>query len=119
IMRTFVAPGDEVILARPGSPTYFYYNTILNQGTPVCIPLRPERGFRLDPDDVAAAITPRTKILALTNPDTPAGAVQTRADLERLAALAIEHDLLVVSDELYEKISFTDTPHVSIASLPG
>jgi aspartate/methionine/tyrosine aminotransferase len=119
IMRTFVGPGDEVILARPGSPTYYYYNTILNQGVPVCVPLRAERGFKLDPDDVAAAITPRTRLLALTNPDTPAGAVQERRDLERLAELAIQHDLLVVSDELYEKVNFGPTPHVSIASLPG
>jgi aspartate/methionine/tyrosine aminotransferase len=119
IMRTFVAPGDEVILARPGSPTYFYYNTILNQGVPVCLPLRPERNFKLDPDDVAAAISPRTKMITLTNPDTPAGAVHDRADLERIAQLAIKHNLLVVSDELYEKINFGPTPHCSIASLPG
>jgi aspartate/methionine/tyrosine aminotransferase len=119
IMRTFVGPGDEVILARPGSPTYFYYNTLFNDGVPVCVPLRPERSFKLDPDDVAAAITPRTKMITLTNPDTPAGAVQDRRDLERIAELAMKHDLLVVSDELYEKINFGPTPHVSIASLPG
>jgi aspartate/methionine/tyrosine aminotransferase len=119
IMRTFVGPGDEVILARPGSPTYFYYNSLFNQGVPVCVPLRPERGFKLDPDDVEAAITPRTKMITLTNPDTPAGAVQERRDLERIAALAIKHDLLVVADELYEKINFGPTPHISIASLPG
>jgi aminotransferase len=119
IMRTFVSPGDEVILARPGSPTYFYYNTILNQGVPVCVPLKPEREFRLDPDDVEAAITSRTRMITLTNPDTPAGAVQPRADLERIADLAIKHDLLVVSDELYEKIIFGPAQHFSIASLPG
>jgi aminotransferase len=119
IMRTFVGPGDEVILSRPGSPTYFYYNTILNQGVPVCVPLRPERKFKLDPEEVAAAITSRTRMICLTNPDTPAGAVQGLADLERIAELAREHDLLVVSDELYEKINFGPTQHVSIASLPG
>lgn len=119
IMRTFIAPGDEVILARPGSPTYFYYNTLLNQGVPVCVPLRAEREFRLDPAEVAAAITPRTKMITLTNPDTPAGSVQTRANLEQIAELAIRHDLLVVSDELYEKINFGPTPHFSIAALPG
>jgi aminotransferase len=119
IMQTFVGPGDEVIVPRPGSPTYYYYNTILNEGTPVFVPLRPERRFKLDPDDVAAAITPRTKIIGLTTPDTPSGAVQERADLERIAELAIEHDLLVVSDELYEKVNYRQTPHFSIASLPG
>lgn len=119
IMQTYVGPGDEVIVPRPGSPTYFYYNTVFNGGSPVFIPLKAERRFKLDPDDVAAAITPRTKILGITTPDTPAGAVQERADLERLADLAIEHDLLVVADELYEKINFGQTPHFSIASLPG
>jgi aspartate/methionine/tyrosine aminotransferase len=119
IMQAFVGPGDEVICARPGSPTYFYYNTVLNGGTPVFVRLRPERRFKLDPADVEAAITPRTKIIGVTTPDTPAGAVQERADLAAIADLAIRHDLLVVSDELYEKINFGPAPHVSIASLPG
>ncbi len=119
IMQTFVAPGDEIIVPRPGSPTYYYFNAVLNGGTPVFVPLRPERRFKLDPEDVAAAITPRTRVIGLTSPDTPTGAVQERADLERIAELAIRHDLLVVADELYEKINFGRRPHVSIASLPG
>ncbi len=119
IMQTYVDPGAEVIVPRPGSPTYFYYNTVLNGGKPVFVPLRPERRFKLDPEEVAEAITPRTKIIGLTTPDTPAGAVQERADLEQIAELAQKHDLLVVSDELYEKINFGQTPHFSIASLPG
>jgi aspartate/methionine/tyrosine aminotransferase len=119
VMKTFVDPGDEVIFGRPGSPTYFYYNTVINGGKPVFIPLKKERRYKIDPDDIAAAITPRTKILGLTNPDTPAGAMAELADLERIAALAIEHDLLVISDEIYEKLTFGMTPHVSIASLPG
>ncbi len=119
IMQTFVDPGDEVISSRPGSPTYFYYNTVLNGGVPVFIPLQPERRFKLDPRDVAARIGPRTKILALTTPDTPAGSVQEHPDLEAIAELALRHDLLVISDELYEKINFGPTPHTSIASLPG
>lgn len=119
LMQAFVNPGDEVICARPGSPTYFYYNTVLNGGTPVFVSLRPERRFKLDPADVAARITSRTKIIGLTTPDTPAGAVQERDDLETIARIAIEHDLLVVSDELYEKINFGPSPHVSIASLDG
>ena len=118
VMKTYVASGDEVIVPRPGSPTYFYYNTIINGGKPVFVPLRSERRYKLDPDDVAAAITPRTKVIGLTTPDTPAGAVQERADLERIAELAIRHDLLVISDELYEKINYGVTPHTSIASLP-
>lgn len=119
IMKTFIDPGDEVILGRPGSPTYFYYNAIINGGEPVFVPLKKERRYKIDPEDIAAAITPRTKIIGLTNPDTPSGAVAERADLERIAELAIEHDLLVISDEIYEKLIFGTTPHVSIASLPG
>jgi aspartate/methionine/tyrosine aminotransferase len=119
LMQTFVDPGDEVICPRPGSPTYYYYNTILNGGTPVLVPLRPERRFKLDPADVAARLSPRTELIALTTPDTPAGAVQERADLEAIAELARKHDLLVISDELYEKVNFGQTPHTSIASLPG
>lgn len=119
VMKTFVEPGDEVIFGRPGSPTYFYYNTVINGGKPVFVPLKKERRYKIDPDDIAAAITPRTKIIGLTNPDTPAGAVANLEDLERIAALAIEHDLLVISDEIYEKLTFDAPPHVSIASLPG
>lgn len=119
IMKTFVGPGDEVIFGRPGSPTYFYYNTVINGGTPVFVPLKAERRYKIDPDDIEAAITPRTKIIGITTPDTPAGAVSDRADLERIAELAIKHDLLVVSDEIYEKLIFGETPHTSIASLPG
>jgi aspartate/methionine/tyrosine aminotransferase len=119
VMQTFVGPGDEVIVVRPGSPTYYHFNTVLNGGTPVFINLKSERAFRLDPDDVAAAITPRTRIIGLTSPDTPCGVVQTRQDLERIAELAIQHDLLVVSDEIYEKLNFGVTDHFSIASLPG
>ena len=119
IMKTFLGAGDEVIVVRPGSPTYFYYNTIINGATPVFVPLRAERHFKLDPEDVAEAITPRTKIIGLTTPDTPSGAVQSREDLERIADLAIKHDLLVVSDEIYEKLNFGPTEHFSIGSLPG
>ncbi len=119
IMKTFIDPGDEVILGRPGSPTYFYYNSLINGGTPIFVPLKKERRYKIDPDDIAAAITPRTKIIGLTNPDTPSGAVADRADLERIAELAIKHDLLVISDEIYEKLIFGTAPHISIASLPG
>lgn len=115
VMSAYVAPGDEVLMGDPGS--YFHSNTILNGGTPVLVPLRYDRGFRLDPEDVAQRITPRTKILCLTSPDAPTGAVHERDDLQGLAELARRHDLLVVSDEVYEYINFGSVPHTSIASL--
>jgi aspartate/methionine/tyrosine aminotransferase len=115
--RAWLDDGDEVIHGDPGS--YYEALTRAHGGVSVPVPLRAERGFRLDPDDVAARITPRTKILALTNPEAPAASVHARADLIRLADLAIRHDLLVISDELYEAITFDPAEHVSIGALPG
>lgn len=120
IYQTFqalVCPGDEVLMATPGS--YFESNTLVRGAVPVYVPLRPERGFRLDPDDVAACVTPRTKFLCVTTPEAPAGAVQTREDLTRLAEIAGRHNLIVLSDELYEKINYGRVPHTSIGSLAG
>jgi aminotransferase len=117
LFASFVGPGDEVIVGSPGS--YYYGNTAFQGGTPVEVPLRETRRFRMDPDEIAAAITPRTKIIALTTPDGPVGAVHLRSDLERIAELAQRHNLLVISDEIYEKINYGETPHFSIASLPG
>jgi aminotransferase len=116
-MRAYVAPGDEVAMATPGS--YYEANTLACGGTPLYIPLRKERGFHLDPDQVAARLTPRTTLMCITNPEAPATAVWDRRDLEALAAIAVERNLLVVVDELYEKINYGIRPHVSIASLPG
>lgn len=117
IFATFIEPGDQVIMGTPGS--YYYGNTLFQGGIPVEVALRESRGFRIDPDEIAAAITPRTKIIALTTPEAPAGAVQFQEDLERVAHLAQEHDLLVISDEIYEKINYGRVPHFSIGSLPG
>ncbi len=115
--QALVGQGDEVILGTPGS--YFESNALLRGANLVYVPLRAGRGYRLDPDDVAARITSRTRFLCITTPDAPSGAVQTLDDLMRLARLATKHNLIVFADELYEKINFGRTPHISIASLPG
>lgn len=117
VFRAWIGPGDEVLLGDPGS--YYDPNVRANGGVPVPVPLRSGRGFRMDPDDVEARITPRTKMLAITNPEAPAASVHDRIDLERLADLAIRHDLIVVSDELYEEITYDPGTFVSIGSLPG
>lgn len=117
IMATLVGPGDEVIMSTPGA--YYEKNTRFQGGTPVTITLRPEENFRLDPDAIEAAITPRTKIIGLTVPNAPTGVILSQRDLERIAEIAQRHDLLVISDEIYEKINFGSKPHISIASLPG
>lgn len=117
IMATLVGPGDEVIMTTPGA--YYEKNTIFQGGTPVTIVLKPEDNFRLDPAAIEAAITPRTKIIGLTIPNAPTGVILSQRDVEQIAEIAQRHDLLVISDEIYEKINFGNRPHVSIASLPG
>lgn len=117
VFQALVGPGDEVIMGTPGS--YFESNVLLRGAVPVYVPLRPGRAFRLDPEDVGASTTSKTRFLCITTPEAPAGAVQTREDLIRLARIATRHNLIVIADELYEKINFGRIPHTSIASLPG
>jgi aspartate/methionine/tyrosine aminotransferase len=116
-VRAYVGAGDEVIIATPGS--YYEANILAAGGVPVQVPLRKERGFHLDPADVAARITPRTTMICITTPEAPTTAVHDARDLQALADLAIRHNLVVVSDELYEKINYGVRPHVSIGGLPG
>jgi aspartate/methionine/tyrosine aminotransferase len=78
-----------------------------------------ERDFRLDVDELASLITPRTKLLVLNSPANPTGGVLTRGDIERIAELALRHDLVVLSDEIYSRILYDGAEHVSIASLDG
>jgi aspartate/methionine/tyrosine aminotransferase len=85
---------------------------------PVPVPLHEDHGFRMDPDEVASLVTDRTKLLILNSPHNPCGSVLARGDVEALAALAIERDLHVLTDEVYWAIRY-DTQHVSIASLDG
>jgi aspartate/methionine/tyrosine aminotransferase len=110
--------GDEVIVPDPGYPIYESISSFIN-ATPVPIPIRMEHEFRLDVDELASLITPRTRMVVINSPANPTGGVLTRTDLERIAALAIEHDLVVLSDEIYGRILYDGAEHVSIASLPG
>jgi len=116
-IRAVVEPGDEVIYHEP---CYVSYSPVIKLafGTPVAVPTRREHDFRLRPEDLAAVITPKSKVLLLNFPTNPTGAVLTRADLDGIAALACEHDLLVISDEVYSELTY-DAARVSIAALPG
>ena len=78
-----------------------------------------ENDFRLDVDELASLITPRTKLLVINSPANPTGGVLTRGDIERIAELALRHDLVVLSDEIYGRILYDGAEHVSIASLAG
>ncbi len=113
-----VDPGDEVIVPDPGYPIYESVTRFMG-GTPVPIPIRQENEFRLDPDELISLVTARTRLIVLNSPANPTGGVLTRGDLERIAAVAIEHDLVVLSDEIYSRILYDGAEFISIASLPG
>jgi aminotransferase len=117
-LAALVDPGDEVILHEPSYVAYLPA-IIFNGGQPVLVPTRAEDAFELDPAAVERAITPRTKLLFLGYPANPTGAVLDRAKLEALAEIARRHDLLVVSDEIYDRLVYGDHRHVPIASLRG
>jgi len=117
-LMAFVDDGDEVILLEPYYPQHIG-KVELAGGVPVPVALDAENGFAIDADRIEAAITPKTKMIVLINPCNPTGRVYTRAELEALADIARRHDLIVVSDEVYEEITYDHAKHVSIASLPG
>ncbi len=110
-------PGDELLCP---DPYYVAYRPIclLTGATFVPVPTTPELEFRLQAQEVEARITPRTKALLLGYPANPTGAQMTKGDLEAIAAVVARHDLLVISDEIYDRLSY-DIPHTCFASLPG
>jgi len=112
-----VEPGDEVILPDPGFPIYESAVSFAG-GTPVPVPLREERDFRLDVADIRARVNSRTRLIILNSPHNPTGSVLTPEDLAAIADLAKQHDVYVLSDEIYSRIIY-DARHHSIASLPG
>jgi len=115
-MRATLNEGDEVILADPSYVAYVP-GIVLAGGVPVPVPTSEENAFRLLPDDVEAAITPRTRAILLGFPNNPTGAVLEREDVEGIARLAAEHDLLVYADEIYDRLVY-GTEHQSILSQP-
>ena len=113
-----VDPGDEVLVPDPGYPIYESLTRFVG-GTPVAVPIRQELDFRIDLDELRSLVAPRTRMLVINSPANPTGGVLTRADLEAIAEMAIRHDLVVLSDEIYGRILYDGEEHVSIASLPG
>ncbi len=117
-IRTMLDPGDEMIIPEPCFVSYKPC-AILAGAVPVTIDLKAENEFRLTPEELEAAITPKTKLVLLTYPNNPTGAIMEKKDLEKIAKVIIEHDLFVLSDEIYAELTYTKEPFVSIASLPG
>lgn len=123
-------PGDEVVALEPYYDSYAACIAMAG-GTRVPVTLRPsggsadtgdtgeERRFRLDLDELRAAVTDRTRLLLINTPHNPTGTVLTRAELTAIAELAVERDLLVVTDEVYEHLVFDDAEHLPLASFPG
>ena len=117
-LRAIVSRGDEVLVPEPSYVSYSP-SVIFAGGTPVGVQTRAETDFRLTPDAVEKAITPRTKALILPYPNNPTGAIMEKDDLEAIARVIREKQILVISDEIYSELTYGDRHHVSFASLPG
>ena len=117
-IRAITCPGDEVIIPQP---SYVCYEPIvtLAGGTPVIVETLAENDFKLTPEQLRAAITPRTKALIMPYPCNPTGAIMDRADLEAIAKVLRDTDIFVISDEIYSELTFGESRHVSIASIDG
>lgn len=117
-VRTLVSPGDEVLIVEP---SFVCYEPIcrLAGGIPVSLPTKAENSFRLTPSELQKHITPRTKALILPYPGNPTGAIMERSDLEAIAAVLRETDIMVISDEIYSELTYTGDRHVSISCIDG
>ena len=112
-----VNPGDEVIVPDPGYES-FTRQVKFAGGIPIPVQLKEEEEFRLSQEDVEKVITEKTKMIVINTPNNPTGSVMNKQDLKDIAEIAKQHDLLVLSDEIYEKIVYDGVKHYSIASLP-
>lgn len=115
---TLIDPGDEVIMADPGYLAGYESNIEMVGGQVVHVPSREERHFKVDPADIQANISKKTKILVIISPENPTGAIYDKADLEAIADMAKEHDLIVLSDEIFEKLVYDGAKNLSIGAFP-
>jgi arginine:pyruvate transaminase len=117
VMQGVTEAGSEVLV---GDPMYATYEGVIRASgaEPVPVPLRPESGFRLQAEDIAARITPRSRAILLTTPHNPTGAILTAEDVRKIGELAIKHDLWIISDEVYEHLVFEGAEFVSPLSDP-
>lgn len=117
-MRALIDPGDEVIIP---TPCFVCYDPLcrMADGVPVSVVTEEKDNFKLTPEKLKAAITPKTKLLIMPFPNNPTGAVMTYEDLEKIADVLRDTDIMVLSDEIYAEMTYGGKKHISIASLPG
>ena len=116
--RAMLNPGDEVIIPQPSYVSYLPC-AVLADATPILVNLKEENEFRLTPEELLSAITPKTKILVFPFPNNPTGAIMPKEELEKIAQICIDKDIFVVSDEIYSELTYGGEHHCSIASIPG
>ena len=117
-MAAFLEDGDEVLVPNPVWLNYIHVPNSLG-ATPITYSLKEENNFQIDFEELESKITERTKMIVIVDPSNPTGGVFSEETLEKLADIAIKNDLLVISDEIYEQLTYDGTKHICIASLPG
>jgi len=117
-LLAFVNPGDEVLLFDPGFVCY-EPDVLIAGGVPIFVPLGERDGFKLDVDAVMSQVTDKSRVIIINSPNNPTGAVFSHDALLKLSKLAVERDLIVISDEVYEKIIYDDVKHSCLATFPG
>ena len=117
-VRTLINPGDEVLIP---DPSWVSYGPIVlaSSGVPVHIPLTFENGYAITEEVLECCITEKTRVLIVNSPNNPTGRVMTQAEADAIAAVALRHDLMIISDEIYEKIIFDGRKHISLAANPA
>ena len=117
-LRAIIDPGDEILVVEP---CFVSYKPCVQMagGVPVVVPTSAENDFRVTVEDIASRITPKTKAIMLSYPNNPTGAIMPREDLQKVADLLKQHEIVVISDEIYAELTYGDRAHVSIATLPG
>lgn len=116
VAEAFLEAGDEIIIPTPYWVSYAD-QALLNDATPVLLPTREDQDYAINPDELQKLVTPRTKAIIVNSPCNPTGATYDKRTLEAIATIAVKHNLLIISDEIYEKVLYDGATHISIATL--